>query len=231
MLRRLGVAIPLFSFVAMLLLFGWSVFLADTSAGRGIGFMGAAAAGAVMLVSTIISFAIDYGVWQFLRNGSIVAGLFVALIGIYTFRHDAAWIADRMLRELDPAGASAEADGTIAISLSNDGHYYTRAEVNGVTIKFMIDTGATGIVLSPNDARRVGFDVASLSFTEKTETANGIGRAAIIALNDLRIAHLAMRKLPARVNQAAMSESLLGMEFLRRLNGWRVERGVLMLEP
>lgn len=231
MLRRLGVAIPLVSFAVMLALFGWAVFLADSSGGRGIAFIGAAAAGAVMLISTVISFAIDYGVRQFLRNGAIIFGLFVVLIGIYTFRLDAAWIADRMLRELDPAGATAEADGTIALSLSKDGHYYTRAEVNGVTIKFMIDTGASSIGLSPNDARRLGYDLASLSFTEKTETANGIGRAAIIALDDLRIAHLGMRNLPARVNQAAMSESLLGMEFLRRLNGWRVERGVLLLEP
>ncbi len=231
MLRRLGVAIPLLSFVTMACFFGWSVFFADSSAGRGMGFVGAAAAGTVLVLSTVISFAIDFGVWPFLRNSAIIAGLFVALIGVYTFRHDAAWVAGRILLELDPSGASAEADGTIALSLSKDGHYYTRAEVNGVTIKFMIDTGASSIVLTPNDARRVGFDVASLSFTEQTETANGIGRAAIIELEDLRIAHLAMRGLPARVNQAPMSESLLGMEFLRRLNGWRVERGVLLLEP
>jgi aspartyl protease family protein len=220
-----------FGTVLMLLCIGWAALFARSSTEQSIAIYSGAAIGIAIAIGRAIAFAMEIGLWPLLRNSGVIVGLFTVLIGIYAFRHDTAWVADRMLRELDPAGAVTEADGTIALSLSKDGHYYTRAEVNGVTIKFMIDTGATGIVLTPNDARRAGFDVASLSFTEETETANGIGRAAVIELDDLRIAHLGLRDLPARVNQAAMSESLLGMEFLRRLNGWRVERGVLLLEP
>lgn len=230
MLRFAGMAV-MTGFGLMLILITWGIFFAHSSAERGIAIFAAAGIGVIMIICRVIAFAIDIGIWPFVRNVGTIVGLFVALIGVYTFRHDAAWVADRMLRELDPSGPTEEADGTIALALGKDGHYYTRAEVNGVTITFMIDTGATDIVLAPSDAQRVGFDVASLNFSQETETANGIGRAAVISLDDLRIAHLEMRDLPARVNRAHMSDSLLGMEFLRRLHGWRVERGMLLLEP
>jgi aspartyl protease family protein len=218
-------------FALMLMCLAWAIFFARTSVEEGMAIYAGGAIAIITVIGRVIAFAIEIGAGTFLRNASALVGLFVVLIGAYTFRHDAAWVADRMLRELDPSGASAQADGTIALVLSDDGHYHTRALVNGVTINFMIDTGASGIVLAPYDAQRVGFDVASLNFSEETETANGIGRAAIIRLDDLRIEHLAMRDLPARVNATHMSDSLLGMEFLRRLGGWRVERGVLLLEP
>lgn len=230
MQRTIGI-VGLVGFALMLFCIAWAIFFARSYAEGTIAIFAGAAIGVLLFVGRLIAFAREIGVWPFLRNAAGLVGLFLVLIGVYTFRYDAAWVAGRIMRELNPAGATTEADGTIALVLSDDGHYHARAMVNGVTINFMIDTGASGIVLAPYDAQRVGFNVAALNFSEETETANGIGRAAIIRLEELRIEHLAMRDLPARVNAAHMDDSLLGMEFLRRLNGWRVERGVLLLEP
>ncbi len=95
----------------------------------------------------------------------------------------------------------------------------------------MVDTGATDIVLTPSDARRIGIDPANLEFDQFAETANGTVRGAAIRLDSLVIGPIGMGGLPATVNGADMSESLLGMEFLNRLHGWRVENGVLTLLP
>jgi aspartyl protease family protein len=95
----------------------------------------------------------------------------------------------------------------------------------------MVDTGATDIVLAPDDARRIGFDPATLVFDQFAETANGTVGGAAIRLDSLVVGSIEMNRLPATVNAADMSESLLGMEFLNRLHGWRVENGVLTLVP
>jgi aspartyl protease family protein len=68
-------------------------------------------------------------------------------------------------------------------------------------------------------------------FDQFAETANGTVSGAAIRLDSLAIGSIAMNRLPATVNGADMSESLLGMEFLNRLHGWRVENGVLTLVP
>jgi aspartyl protease family protein len=230
-MQRIGGIVGVAGLALMLFCVAWAIFLARSYAEGTVAIFAGAAIGVLLFIGRMIKFATEIGAWPFIRNAGGLVALFAFFIGVYTFRHDAGWVADRIMRELDPAGATAEADGTISLVLSDDGHYHTRAMVNGVTINFMIDTGASGIVLAPYDAQRIGFNVGALNFSEETETANGIGRAAIIRLDDLRIEHLAMQDLPARVNAAHMSDSLLGMEFLRRLNGWRVERGVLLLDP
>jgi aspartyl protease family protein len=103
--------------------------------------------------------------------------------------------------------------------------------VNGSRVTFLVDTGASDIVLSPADARRIGFDPDSLVFDQLASTANGTVSGATIRLDSLAVGTIEMNGLPATVNGAEMSESLLGMEFLSRLRGWRVENGVLTLVP
>jgi aspartyl protease family protein len=95
----------------------------------------------------------------------------------------------------------------------------------------MVDTGATDVVLAPNDARRIGIDTAALVFDQLADTANGTVSGAAVRLDSLTVGSIEMNGLPATVNGADMSESLLGMEFLGRLRGWRVENGVLTLIP
>ena len=166
-----------------------------------------------------------------LRNAAIWAAIILGLVGIYSFKNDAAFIGQRILGALSPTQGTAHDDGTISFPAGPDGHFRIQAIVNGGRVTFMVDTGATDIVLTPSDARRIGIDPANLEFDQFAETANGTVRGAAIRLDSLVIGPIDMGGLPATVNGADMSESLLGMEFLNRLHGWRVENGVLTLLP
>jgi aspartyl protease family protein len=166
-----------------------------------------------------------------LRNAAIWVAIFAVLTGILSFKDDAAFIGQRLLGAISPSQGMAHDDGSVSFPAGPDGHFYIQAKVNGGRVTFMVDTGASDIVLAPNDARRIGFDPASLDFDQLAETANGTVTGAAIRLESLIVGSIAMRQLPATVNGADMSESLLGMEFLNRLHGWRVENGVLTLMP
>ncbi|MGH6893134.1 MAG: retropepsin-like aspartic protease family protein [Dongiaceae bacterium] len=168
---------------------------------------------------------------SFLRNAAIWAAIFLALVGIYAFKNDAAFVGQRILGVLTPTQGTAHDDGTISFPAGPDGHFRVQAVVNGNRVTFMVDTGATDIVLAPDDARRIGIDPATLDFNQFAETANGMVRGASIKLHSLVVGPIDMSQVPATVNGADMTESLLGMEFLNRLHGWRAENSVLTLVP
>ncbi|HJT14936.1 MAG TPA: TIGR02281 family clan AA aspartic protease [Dongiaceae bacterium] len=166
-----------------------------------------------------------------LRYGAIWAAIFLVVTGLFAFKNDAAYIGQRFMGALSPTQGVAHDDGTLSFDAGPDGHFRIQARVNGGRVTFMVDTGATDIVLAPDDARRIGFDPATLVFDQFAETANGTVGGAAIRLDSLIVGSIEMNRLPATVNAADMSESLLGMEFLNRLHGWRVENGVLTLVP
>jgi aspartyl protease family protein len=166
-----------------------------------------------------------------LRNAAIWVAIFVVLTGIMSFKDDAAFIGKRFLGALSPMQGMAHEDGSVSFPAGPDGHFHIQALVNGGRVTFMVDTGASDIVLAPNDARRIGFDPDMLEFDQLAETANGTVSGAAIRLDSLTVGPIDMGGVPATVNGADMSESLLGMEFLNRLHGWRVENGVLTLVP
>lgn len=133
--------------------------------------------------------------------------------------------------EGDEAGAAADAaiDREIVIRKAAGGHFLVDAMVNGVAIRFLVDTGASDVVLSPDDARRLHIAGSGLDYSLQYETANGVVRAAPVTLRDIRIGQLELYDLEATVNEAPMSISLLGMAFLERLEGYSVEGDRLVL--
>ena len=96
-------------------------------------------------------------------------------------------------------------------------------------IRFLVDTGASDVVLSPSDARKLGFDPDHLKFTRPYNTANGVVWGASVTLNRVAIGPVALDGVAASVNGAAMGQSLLGMSFLGRLSGYAVENGRMTL--
>jgi aspartyl protease family protein len=166
-----------------------------------------------------------------LRNAAIWAAIFIALVGLYSFKNDAAYVGQRFMGALSPTQGVAHDDGTLSFEAGPDGHFRIQALANGGRVTFMVDTGATDVVLAPTDARRIGIDPERLVFDQVARTANGTVTGAAIRLDSFTVGPIAMNGLPATVNGAEMSESLLGMEFLNRLHGWRVENGVLTLVP
>ena len=102
-------------------------------------------------------------------------------------------------------------------------------QVNGAPVRFMIDTGSTDIVLSPDDAGRVGLHPADAAFSRPTETANGVGYGAAVTIDSLAAGPIRLTDVPVSINKAPMSTSLLGMPFLKRLDSFEVRGDQLFL--
>jgi aspartyl protease family protein len=175
-----------------------------------------------------VVFAIRRQPLRQLRYAAIWLGIGLLLVIAYSFREE---IAPRLMGELLPQRGIANGDGSVTFRAGQDGYFHVEAEVDGAPIRFLVDTGASQIVLSPADARRLGFDLDALSYTQVTETANGLGRSAPVTLREVTVGGLRVVEVGASVNRADMSESLLGMSFLRRLGGFEVSGDRLTLRP
>ncbi|VVS91901.1 retropepsin-like aspartic protease family protein [Desulfoluna spongiiphila] len=152
----------------------------------------------------------------------------VGMIG-YSYRGELSAAKERVLAELIPGRGVQGERHTARFPVSDDGHFYIRATVNGVPILFLADTGATGIVLSPKDAEKCGFRPSDLTFDRIFRTANGMGRGSSIRLGTMAVGEFRLESVAASVNEAPMRESLLGMTFFERLDRYDVTGDVLTL--
>ena len=84
------------------------------------------------------------------------------------------------------------------------GHYVVEAMVNGAPVTFLVDTGASDIVLTMADAERLGFHPATLRFTQRFATANGEVRGAPVVLREIRVGQFSLFDVPASVNEAPL---------------------------
>ena len=100
-----------------------------------------------------------------------------------------------------------------------------------VPLRFLVDTGASDVVLSPRDADRLGFDVQGLAYTRRYRTANGSVYGAPVLIERMTIGPISVEGVRASVNGAQMGLSLLGMSFLSRLAGYDVSQETLTLRP
>lgn len=162
---------------------------------------------------------------------AIWAAVVLLLVLGYSFRGEFSQLRDRLAGALLPNQGQTAADGSVAFTRSSDGQFHVAAVVDGTRIAFLVDTGASGVLLSPADARRLGFDPASLDYSVWTSTANGKGRAAPMVLGSIEIGPIRRVNMPALVNEAALKGSLLGMRFLDSLGGFAVEGDRLVLRP
>lgn len=141
----------------------------------------------------------------------------------YTYRDEFTGVFRRIGTELSPTSPMAVGRGEMVVTAGEDGHFRVTGQANGRPVQFMIDTGATETVLSPADARRLGVPVDGLKFDQVAETANGLGYGAIYTLDTLSVGAIRFRNVPVLINGTPMSASLLGMSFLRRLDGFAIE--------
>jgi aspartyl protease family protein len=105
-------------------------------------------------------------------------------------------------------------EGTIEIPRAADGHYYLTLTIDGTPVQFMADTGATNMVLSSDDARRLGIDLETLVYLGRAQTANGIVATARVELRQVELGPYREEVFAAWVNQGEMGQSLLGMDYL-----------------
>lgn len=159
---------------------------------------------------------------------AIWLGLILALALAYAYRGAFRDARDRLVLEFMP-GAVDWSPGVVKVAADSSGHYLVNAVVNGVPVRFLVDTGATSVVLSVRDAERVGLAVDTLAFNRRAETAAGPVRVAPVRLARLAVGQIELNDVAAEVNRAMNGPSLLGMSFLARLSGFSVEEGYLVL--
>lgn len=169
------------------------------------------------------------------RDAVTWLALGLALVTLYSYKGEIAPIAARVVGELLPGSAvtveqSAGGLTEIRIRKRLDGHFDANVEVNGKQIAMIVDTGASSIVLTPEDATKAGIDVTHLAYNIPVFTANGRTFAARIRLNKVAIGPLDRTNVDALVaKHGAMTQSLLGMSFLSRLRSYEFSGDFLTL--
>lgn len=120
--------------------------------------------------------------------------------------------------------------GRVELPIGRDGHFHLTLAVNEVDLRFVVDTGASGIVLSAQDAQKVGLDPETLSYLGFANTANGEVRTARVTLDEITLGDIRDTGVTAWVNQGEMEGSLLGMSYLRRFDRIEITGNRLILE-
>lgn len=118
----------------------------------------------------------------------------------------------------------------LSVAKGVGGHYWVAGSINGQTVQFLVDTGATAIALNDGHARRLGIDYRVVGRPLQVNTASGTARGWQVTLDRVKVGELEVLGVDAVVLEGSSpSESLLGMSFLSRV-GWRVEQDMLVLE-
>jgi clan AA aspartic protease (TIGR02281 family) len=127
----------------------------------------------------------------------------------------------------DGPRATEGSDRVIRIKAEADGHYYIKGSADGVPLDFMIDTGASSIVLPKEVAERL--HVGPLNFDLPTYTANGVTQSAQVTIRKLTIGPYTVSDIPAWANGGPLNTPLLGMSWLRRFRSIEIQNGVMTL--
>ncbi len=159
---------------------------------------------------------------QALRHAALWGMIFIGAVAGFGLWQD-------IRRDFAPLHATVSEAGQIQIPRAFDGHYYLTLEANGTPIRFVIDTGATNIVLSSQDANRIGIDPDDLRYLGVAHTANGQTRTARVSLDTLALGPIIDRNVTVWINEGEMKESLLGMAYLQRFDRLEISKGMLVL--
>lgn len=180
-------------------------------------------------LSAGVVFARRVSLGEAARNIAVWIGIGAVLMLGYTFRDDLAFVGNRVQSEFLPADPVSSGGHVLAVTQDEGGDFYLYGTADGVRIRFLIDTGASGIVLSPSDASRMGIDLVKLHFSGGYETANGMGAGAPWTIRTLAVGPIQQWNVPASINKTDMHASLLGMSFLRRLKSFEISGRKLYL--
>ena len=185
--------------------------------------------GWLALVSAGVVFARRMKFSDIVRNIAIWVAVAAVLVLGYSYRDALSSVSSRVQSEFLPGDPVSTAPHTMVLMQDFEGDYHVFGSANGQRIRFLVDTGASDIVLSPADARRLGFDVGGLKYVSGYETANGIGAGARVTLNSLTIGQFTLWNVPVHVNRTDMHASLLGMAFFKRMKSFEFRDGELIL--
>jgi aspartyl protease family protein len=156
-------------------------------------------------------------------------GIAVALLLGYSYRAEVSDAGRRISTLLMPAQGEAVGGQTMRFTLEADRQFHVKAMVGGIPVYFLVATGASDVLVSQADARRLGIDPGSLSYSQLYRTASGTARGAPVTLPEIDIGTIRVTDVNASVSEGDTDISLLGMSFLSRLSGYEVNGDTLTL--
>ena len=121
--------------------------------------------------------------------------------------------------------------GETRVEMARDGHFWISAQVNGVPVNFLVDTGATLTAVSGDTADAAGLEPRDGGLPIRLQTANGPIAAELTSIDEMRFGNVAARGLDAIIAPGLGQTNVLGMNLLSRLASWRVEGDTLILVP
>ncbi|MBB3963195.1 MULTISPECIES: TIGR02281 family clan AA aspartic protease [Rhizobium] len=181
---------------------------------------------ALMLAAGIWGRRISVG--ETMRHMMIWLVLILGLATAYLYRYDALSVGNRLLAGLIPGRAvvTTTSDGSKEVILYKlqNGHFEADVQINGQTISMLVDTGASMIALSRQDAERVGIIPDNLTYSMSVTTANGRTQAAPVTLSEVAIGPIVRNNIAGSVAEdGRLDQSLLGMSFLGTLGSLQMQ--------
>ncbi len=173
----------------------------------------------------------EMGFGQIIKYCAGWAALIMIFVALYAYRFEFGGFKDRMMGAMNPTKARLNEGGQIVIEISEAGHFFIDLKINGVPMRFMIDTGASSIVIDKNQAREIGIDMQNLVFNKRYETANGEVFGAGAVVKEIEVANIKFSDVNVSVNGAELDTPLLGMSFLRRFKKYEFYQDRLILTP
>lgn len=156
--------------------------------------------------------------------------IFLAALVAFTLKDDFKALGNRVMAEARGQGQVVGVGNALRIRKSDDGHFWVDGRLNGETVRFLIDSGATTTSISEGTAQRAHVEAAD-GFPVMVDTANGVVTARRGVAGRLTIGTIERRNLTVVVAEAFGSTNVLGMNFLSSLSGWSVEGQWLVLKP
>ncbi|CDZ55330.1 TIGR02281 family clan AA aspartic protease [Neorhizobium galegae] len=171
---------------------------------------------------------------EVLRNIALWLLIILGLVTAYLYRDDARNVAARVTAGLLPGTAviatTSEGLNEVIIHKTRGSHFQTNVRVQGKVLPMLVDTGASTVVLSFDDARAIGLNPQSLDFSVTVMTANGRAMAAPVRLDEIAIGPIVRKNIRAMVAEdGRLGESLLGMSFLSTLGSLQMQTDELRL--
>ena len=178
---------------------------------------------AILIGSTLFGSGSNFA--NTLKQLAIWTGIILLLMAGYVFRYDLQDLGSRFSGGIIPGSpiSVTNENGRTQVVLirAENGHFEANAGVNGKSIRFLVDTGASAIVLSATDAQKAGINLNELNYSIITQTANGTGRSARAQIDNLYLGGIERTNLTVMVAQPGkLSQSLLGQQFMESLSSY-----------
>ncbi|GMB82210.1 retropepsin-like aspartic protease family protein [Shinella zoogloeoides] len=186
-----------------------------------------------MLAAGILAGRRQWG--ESLRQAAIWLVIIMALATGYLYRFDLQEVGNRLTAGLIPGRAvvttNAEGEQILVIHKGVSGHFEADVSIDGIPMRMLVDTGASSVVLSYEDAMRLGINPDNLVFSIDVSTANGRALAAPVTLRQIAIGPILRGTIRGMVTeQGRLDQSLLGMSFLETLGSIEITRDELRLK-